>query len=74
MVRTTAPLPEVRKHYGDLQNFTGGERRDQRRGRRADGVLPLRRDAGVLFGVLHPQGRDAIRFFTETKVVITRWL
>ena len=25
------------------------------------------------FGVLHPQGRDAVRFFTETKVVISRW-
>ncbi len=24
-------------------------------------------------GDLHPQGRDAIRFFTESKVVITRW-
>ena len=26
------------------------------------------------FGVLHGQGRDAIRFFTESKVVIQRWL
>jgi len=25
------------------------------------------------FGDLHGQGRDAIRFFTEKKVVITRW-
>jgi len=25
------------------------------------------------FGVLHTQGRDAIRFFTESKVVIQRW-
>jgi malonate-semialdehyde dehydrogenase (acetylating)/methylmalonate-semialdehyde dehydrogenase len=25
------------------------------------------------FGVLHGQGRDAIRFFTETKVAIQRW-
>ncbi len=25
------------------------------------------------FGDLHPQSRDAIRFFTDTKVVITRW-
>jgi malonate-semialdehyde dehydrogenase (acetylating)/methylmalonate-semialdehyde dehydrogenase len=25
------------------------------------------------FGDLHPQGRDAIRFFTEPKVVISRW-
>jgi len=25
------------------------------------------------FGVLHGQGRDAVRFFTETKVVIQRW-
>jgi malonate-semialdehyde dehydrogenase (acetylating)/methylmalonate-semialdehyde dehydrogenase len=26
------------------------------------------------FGVLHGQGRDAIRFFTESKVVVQRWL
>jgi malonate-semialdehyde dehydrogenase (acetylating)/methylmalonate-semialdehyde dehydrogenase len=26
------------------------------------------------FGVLHGQGRDAIRFFTESKVIIQRWL
>lgn len=26
------------------------------------------------FGVLHGQGRDAVRFFTESKVVITRWV
>jgi len=26
------------------------------------------------FGVLHGQGRDAIRFFTEGKVVIQRWM
>src|SRR2546426_615701 len=26
------------------------------------------------FGDLHPQSRDAIRFFTESKVVITRWV
>ena len=25
------------------------------------------------FGALHGQGRDAVRFFTETKVVIQRW-
>jgi len=25
------------------------------------------------FGTLHGQGRDAIRFFTDTKVVIQRW-
>jgi len=25
------------------------------------------------YGVLHGQGRDAIRFFTESKVVIQRW-
>jgi malonate-semialdehyde dehydrogenase (acetylating)/methylmalonate-semialdehyde dehydrogenase len=25
------------------------------------------------FGALHGQGRDAVRFFTESKVVITRW-
>ncbi len=25
------------------------------------------------FGALHPQGQDAVRFFTESKVVISRW-
>ena len=25
------------------------------------------------FGTLHPQSRDAVRFYTESKVVITRW-
>jgi malonate-semialdehyde dehydrogenase (acetylating)/methylmalonate-semialdehyde dehydrogenase len=25
------------------------------------------------FGTLHPQGRDVVRFFTESKVVISRW-
>jgi malonate-semialdehyde dehydrogenase (acetylating)/methylmalonate-semialdehyde dehydrogenase len=25
------------------------------------------------FGVLHTQGREAVRFFTESKVVIQRW-
>ena len=26
------------------------------------------------FGVLHTQGQEAVRFFTESKVVIQRWL
>ncbi len=26
------------------------------------------------FGVLHTQGKEAVRFFTESKVVIQRWL
>ena len=25
------------------------------------------------FGVLHGQGKDAVRFFTESKVLIERW-
>ncbi|MCL4532419.1 MAG: aldehyde dehydrogenase family protein, partial [Actinobacteria bacterium] len=25
------------------------------------------------FGILHTQGQDAVRFFTETKVAIERW-
>ena len=25
------------------------------------------------FGILHGQGQDAIRFFTEGKVVVQRW-
>jgi malonate-semialdehyde dehydrogenase (acetylating)/methylmalonate-semialdehyde dehydrogenase len=26
------------------------------------------------FGILHTQGQEAVRFFTESKVVIQRWL
>jgi malonate-semialdehyde dehydrogenase (acetylating)/methylmalonate-semialdehyde dehydrogenase len=26
------------------------------------------------FGVVHPQGKEAIRFFTDNKVVIQRWM
>jgi malonate-semialdehyde dehydrogenase (acetylating)/methylmalonate-semialdehyde dehydrogenase len=25
------------------------------------------------FGILHTQGKEAIRFFTESRVVIERW-
>ena len=25
------------------------------------------------FGVLHTQGKEAVRFFTESKIVIQRW-
>jgi malonate-semialdehyde dehydrogenase (acetylating) / methylmalonate-semialdehyde dehydrogenase len=28
---------------------------------------------GSFFGVLHAQGRDAIEFYTDKKVVIERW-
>lgn len=35
--------------------------------------FPFSGAKGSFFGVLHPQGRDAVRFFTETKVVISRW-
>jgi malonate-semialdehyde dehydrogenase (acetylating)/methylmalonate-semialdehyde dehydrogenase len=29
---------------------------------------------GSFYGILHTQGKEAIRFFTESKVVIQRWL
>ena len=35
--------------------------------------FPFSGARGSFFGNLHPQGRDAVRFFTESKVVITRW-
>ncbi len=35
--------------------------------------FPFSGAKGSFFGTLHPQGRDAVRFFTESKVVITRW-
>jgi malonate-semialdehyde dehydrogenase (acetylating)/methylmalonate-semialdehyde dehydrogenase len=31
------------------------------------------KDSFPFFGVLHTQGKEAIRFFTESKVVIQRW-
>lgn len=36
-------------------------------------MFPFSGAKGSFLGVLHPQGRDAIRFFTESKVVISRW-
>jgi malonate-semialdehyde dehydrogenase (acetylating)/methylmalonate-semialdehyde dehydrogenase len=35
--------------------------------------FPFSGARGSFFGSLHPQGRDVIRFYTESKVVITRW-
>ena len=43
---------------------------------RIDGVDKKKRWKGMkdsFFGDLHGQGRDAIEFFTENKVVIQRW-
>jgi malonate-semialdehyde dehydrogenase (acetylating)/methylmalonate-semialdehyde dehydrogenase len=28
---------------------------------------------GSFFGALHAQGRDAVEFYTEKKIVIERW-
>jgi malonate-semialdehyde dehydrogenase (acetylating)/methylmalonate-semialdehyde dehydrogenase len=28
---------------------------------------------GSFFGVMHAQGRDAVEFFTDKKVVVERW-
>ena len=28
---------------------------------------------GSFFGVMHAQGRDAIEFFTDKKVIVERW-
>jgi malonate-semialdehyde dehydrogenase (acetylating)/methylmalonate-semialdehyde dehydrogenase len=36
-------------------------------------VFPFSGAKRSFFGSLHPQGRDAVRFYTESKVVITRW-
>ncbi|HTK07998.1 MAG TPA: CoA-acylating methylmalonate-semialdehyde dehydrogenase [Ktedonobacteraceae bacterium] len=35
--------------------------------------FPFSGAGGSFFGNLHPQGRDVVRFYTESKVVITRW-
>jgi malonate-semialdehyde dehydrogenase (acetylating)/methylmalonate-semialdehyde dehydrogenase len=35
--------------------------------------FPFSGAKGSFFGTLHPQGRDVVRFYTESKVVITRW-
>ena len=49
------------------------QRRHQRRRRRADGLLPVQRRKESFFGDLHGQGRDAIEFYTQKKVVVERW-
>ena len=36
--------------------------------------FPFSGMSGSFFGTLHTQGKDAVRFFTETKVCIHRWL
>jgi malonate-semialdehyde dehydrogenase (acetylating)/methylmalonate-semialdehyde dehydrogenase len=36
--------------------------------------FPFSGSKDSFFGVLHTQGKEAIRFFTESKVVIQRWL
>jgi malonate-semialdehyde dehydrogenase (acetylating)/methylmalonate-semialdehyde dehydrogenase len=29
---------------------------------------------GSFFGVMHAQGRDAVEFFTDKRVIVERWL
>ena len=36
--------------------------------------FPFSGMAGSFYGVLHTQGQEAVRFFTESKVVIQRWV
>ena len=44
------------------------------RRRRANGVFPVRRaQRQSFFGDLHGQAGDAVRFFTDPKVVVSRW-
>src|SRR5437879_3063352 len=74
--------------YGNaatIYTSSGKHARDFRRGVRAGNVginvgvaapmayFPFGGMKNSFFGDLHPQSRDAIRFFTESKVVITRW-
>ena len=53
----------------------GGGRHDGRehRGRGADGVLPVLGMEASFFGDLHAHGKDAVDFYTEQKVIMTRW-
>jgi hypothetical protein len=50
-----------------------GQRRDQRRGGRPGRLLPVQRRQAVVLRLAPPPGRDAVRFYTQSKVVITRW-
>jgi len=74
--------------YGNaatIYTSSGKHARDFRRGVRAGNIginvgvaapmayFPFGGMKNSFFGDLHPQSRDAIRFFTESKVVITRW-
>ena len=38
-----------------------------------DGILPVLGIEGSFFGDLHAQGRDAIDFYMDKKVVVERW-
>lgn len=77
-----------RSPYGNAASIytsSGRAARDFRHGVRAGNIginigvaapvayFPFGGMRNSFFGDLHPQGRDAIRFFTDSKVVITRW-
>ena len=51
----------------------GRQHRHQRRRRGADGLLPFSGWKDSFFGDLHGQGRDAVSFYTDEKVVVERW-
>ena len=50
-----------------------GQRRHQRRRRRAHGLLPVQRLGESFFGDLHAQAEHGVEFYTQTKVVVERW-
>ncbi len=75
--------------YGNaatIYTSSGKDARDFRYGVRAGNIginvgvaapmayFPFGGMKNSFFGDLHPQSRDAVRFFTESKVVITRWV
>ena len=75
--------------YGNaatIYTSSGKHARDFRHGVRAGNIginvgvaapmayFPFGGMKNSFFGDLHPQSRDAVRFFTESKVVITRWV
>ena len=35
--------------------------------------FPFGGQKDTFFGTMHGQGQDAVQFFTDSKVVITRW-
>jgi hypothetical protein len=76
--RPTATRPACsraadRRAQVPLRSAGRQHRHQRRRGRRRWPYFPFSGWKESFFGDLHAQGRDAIDFYTEKKVVVERW-